>query len=153
MTRFAIQQLMPDIAAVVRSCAAFILITLYWVNRLHPPRVDRSILGQIAIAVRIFMLHAIVLMCLLPFEGMVTRVVPWCVLAGLAILPFATFHSIPGGGMSAYSIPKMLMIPFYGIRQFALGFPDRDLLMNRHPEAELYGMDENPPLWADESEP
>lgn len=150
MTKFAIQELLPDIAAVANSCAIFILVTLFWIHRTHPPRIGRGVGGKIGIAFRIFLLHAVILTCLLPFEGVAARVIPWCAISGLIILPFAGIHAIPGGGSSAYSIRKMLMIPFYGIRQFALGFPDREMLMNRYPEAELYGMDENPPLWVEE---
>ncbi|MFK7821482.1 MAG: hypothetical protein AB8G99_22395 [Planctomycetaceae bacterium] len=104
------------------------------------------------IPLRICFVHAVVFISLLPFPGLIASSVPYIAVVALCILPFATIDFIPGGNTSAFSVGKMLMIPAYGLRQFVIGFPDREILMHRQSEPISPLFDPQAALWAEDDQ-
>ena len=145
-------QRLPDVIVLAQSCALFVLLTLYWIQKKRPPGVRLTIANSLLIPLRICFVHAIVFVSLLPFPGFIAASVPFMVVLALCILPFATMEFIPGGNSSAFSVGKMLMIPPYGLRQFVIGFPDRATLMHRQPGTASPLFDPQAALWAEENQ-
>ena len=143
-------QRLPDLIVIVESCVLFVLVTMLWIHRARPANVASSTLSSVLIPARILFVHALLFVPALPFPGLIAQTGPIIVVIALCVLPFATIDYIPGGDKSAFSVGRMLMIPIYGLRQFIIGFPDREALMERKPNIGTPLFDPDAALWADD---
>lgn len=141
---------LPDLITIVECYALFVLITMLWIHKTQPENVALTTLNSLLIPLRLFVVHAIIFAIYLPFPGMLSATVPFVAVAAMCVLPFATIDFIPGGGNSAFSVGKMLMIPAYGLRQFVIGFPDKQILMDRSPESVTPLFDPRAALWVED---
>lgn len=55
------------------------------------------------------------------------------VVLGLLISPLATSEGVPVDDAVAFAVANTLLLPIYGIKQFVLGFPDRETLIPTPP--------------------
>jgi membrane-bound ClpP family serine protease len=105
------------------------VMVLCWVHLTAQSRVSRSAGRSLAIARRLLMiwvftyvLFIVVLGLSIKFTLILTSIV-------FFISPLATLHAFEVHAVVLIAIVSTLILPIYALKQFVLGFPDRELLI------------------------
>ena len=113
------------------ACVTVVMIgmTIVWIHQSSQQKVPRNLTTGIQIALRIVLLQ-------MGFAYILCRVlsVPvdaYLIIAAVVFFVAAavTLDSVPADSAIGFGIIMMFMIPLYILKQFVLGFPDRDLVI------------------------
>ncbi len=125
---------LPDILALVFVFVISVTVSLGWVHLSSQSIVPRSYQTGKMIVTRLLVTVGLgyVILCVLPGMPVVFFVAGTAVV--LLVSPFATHHGVAGDGEFEFAVANTLILPVYALKQFILGFPDRDILIPPPPD-------------------
>lgn len=132
-----------DIAKLSLVTVATIAVTLLWVHRSTQEKVSRTGVASIKIGLRLIILHAIAAYLLCGIFSVPSNA--YLVITSLVFLiaSAVSLDSHPGSGDAVgFAIGMMFIMPHYVLKQYVLGFPDRDLVI---PAPDVVPRDNSPP--------
>jgi membrane-bound ClpP family serine protease len=118
-----------DILKVAAEWCVITATTLGWIHLSQQKRVPRSFVNSLMISVRlaIVVVGSVAVLCVWLrmsvdlFLGLFTFVV--------VLFPLATVDFIPTADPVGFVINVLFFLPIYALKQFILGFPDREILI------------------------
>ncbi len=116
---------------------AVTVITLGWVHLTRQTKVSRSLRNSLVIAGRLFAVHVLTYAVLCAWLGIWAQVMLIIAAVVLLLAPLATLNGIIGDDVLGVAIAMTVLVPVYALKQFILGFPDRDEVILTPPKDAL----------------
>jgi hypothetical protein len=119
-----------DLLIAIGVYAASIVATLLWVHLSTQQSIARTAKSYLGIALRMALVHTVIVL----FCGYARLPIRWVALPlnGLiAIIPSSYLMgsgSFFGSDIIEAFLPMLIILPSYAVKQYILGFPDRDIL-------------------------
>ncbi len=120
-----------DFLIAIGVYAVSIVATLLWVHRSSQESIARSAKSYLGIALRMALVHGVMVL----FCGYTGLSIRWVALPlnGLFVLTPSSrlmrSGSFLGGDIIESVLPMLIVLPSYAVKQYILGFPDRDILV------------------------
>jgi membrane-bound ClpP family serine protease len=105
------------------------VIVLCWVHLTAQSRVSRTAGHSLAIARRLLMIWVFTYVLFIVVLGLTIKFTLILTSIVFFISTLATLHAFEGHGVVQVAIVSTLIFPIYALKQFVLGFPDRELLI------------------------
>lgn len=125
----------PDLLIAVGVYGGSIVLTLLWAHLSSQQSIARTAKSYLGIALRMLLVHTVV-MLFCGYTRLPIRRLALPINALVMVMPYVLFHIAKYFMADALSAAfgAILFVPAYAIRQFILGFPDRDIIA---PEPEV----------------
>jgi membrane-bound ClpP family serine protease len=105
------------------------VVTLSWVHLSSQSTIPRSFRTAVSIVGRLFGIIGLCYIISCAWLGIPVFVFVAGSILALLASPLATHHGVTAGGALEFAVANVLMLPIYVLKQFVLGFPDRDILI------------------------
>jgi hypothetical protein len=115
-----------DLLIAIGVYAASIVLTLLWVHLSSQTSIARSAKSYLGITLRMALVHTVVVM-FCGYPRLPIRWVAMPVVCVVTFFPSALAQFVSGGSELGFAFEWALFIPPYVIKQYILGFPDRDV--------------------------
>ncbi|MDB5387523.1 MAG: hypothetical protein JWM11_3169 [Planctomycetaceae bacterium] len=115
-----------EMMKVALPCVAFTAVMLGWVHLSRQTKVSRSPRNSLIMVGRLVVVFASAIGIFCVWFGVPANV--FLVLSGvfLLLVRFANLDAVPGNNAFEVAVGLMILLPVYVLKQFVLGFPDRD---------------------------